>query len=150
MAISMIPPRVFFPAPIWPICSIRFFRPRRLGCSGKGSWTSRKFSSDAFHCSRSALEWTRIRVLTLRCPIKYAPTTVLPKAVVADRTPMSWDKRALAAGICSWRSSPRKATLICCPGWRWSAKMYGVSYVSSRSFNGSKRPLGIPIKSGSS
>ena len=48
MAMSMIPPRVFFPAPICPIRSIRFLRPRRLGGSGRASWTSRNFSRAPF------------------------------------------------------------------------------------------------------
>lgn len=77
------------------------FLPRFLGSSGKTSWMFKNCSRDDFHCSSRALDCTKIRVLTLRCPIKYAPITVLPKAVVADRTPESSTSSACAAGSCS-------------------------------------------------
>ena len=47
-------------------------------------------------------------MLTLRWAISHAATTVFPKAVVADKTPMSWASIASAAACCSGRNSPVK------------------------------------------
>src|SRR5881275_498390 len=49
---------------------------------------------------------TSTSVLALRCAISQAATTVFPKAVVADRTPVSCFNIASAASFCSGRSSP--------------------------------------------
>lgn len=57
-------------APICPMRSRRFFRPHFLGCSGRGSSMFKNRSRASFHCSRKALEWTRSRVFTRRCPIR--------------------------------------------------------------------------------
>ena len=46
-------------------------------------------------------------MLTRRSAIRLAATTAVPNAVVAASTPMSWASSALAAALCSGRSSRR-------------------------------------------
>ena len=57
----------------------------------------------SIHCSSNCWRCTSTSVLTLRWAISQAAMTVLPKAVVADRTPVSCASNALAAASCSGR-----------------------------------------------
>ena len=66
-------------------------RPIALG--GK----SRNADSRWTHCSSNWRRCTRTSVLTPRWAISQAATTVLPKAVVAARTPVSWRSSSSAA-----------------------------------------------------
>ena len=84
-----MPDRVFLFPPSCPMRGCAFFRPRLLAAGVSSSSISRNSLSELRHCVISARVWTRIRVLTLRTPIRYAATTVFPKAVAADRTPVS-------------------------------------------------------------
>src|SRR6266567_511889 len=84
-ATSSRPVGVFRPPPIRPI---------------DFAGTSRKAARRSTHWSRSCRRCTSTSVLTLRCAISQAATTVLPNAVVADNTPVSCFNIASAANIC--------------------------------------------------
>ena len=71
----------------------------------------RNIDSRSIHCSKSCRRCTKTKVLTPRCAISHAASTVLPKAVVAAKTPVSWASIAWAAACCSGRNSPQNWTV---------------------------------------
>src|SRR6218665_3775888 len=76
---------------------------------------ARKLCSRSCHCVSSSVRWTRTRVFTPRLAITAAAVTVLPKAVGAQRTPVSCCSVAPTATSWSSRSVPAKRTSICAP-----------------------------------
>ena len=103
---------------------------------------SKKLRSRSFHCSISCARCTRISVLTFFSAIMAAPITVLPKAVVADKTPVSWADRASNAAVCSSRSSPLNEAQILRPLRRSSWSSTEMPFSCIQFITSSKQPRG--------
>ena len=86
----------------------RLFVRRRFGRLSRAG-NPRNVDNRSIHCSCNCRRCTRTRVLTPRLAISHAATTVLPKAVVAESTPVSWASMAAAAICC--RAAIRRETL---------------------------------------
>jgi len=78
-----------------------------------------------------------------RFAIRYAPITVLPKAVVAESTPISCCNSAPAAISCSIRSVPLNSAAMGAPGLRLSSTWYDVPASSNSASNSSSQPRGM-------
>ena len=103
---------------------VGFFRPppiRPMALRGR----PRNAASRSTHCSCNCRRCTSTSVLTPRSAMSQAATTVFPKAVVAERTPVSWASMASAASCCSGYSSPRKFASSGLPAKR-SSRMDGL------------------------
>ena len=79
-------------------------------------------------------------MLTPRRAISQAAMTVLPKAVVAARTPVSWAAIASAANRCSGRNSPRKCAESAFPPNRSSRIKGSIRNEASNSFASATTP----------
>src|SRR5260370_299943 len=123
IATSSDPVGLFRPPPI---------RPMALGGSPRNA------DNRSTHCSCNCRRCTRTSVLTLRWAVSHAATTVFPKAVVADRTPVSCAKRARAAVDCSGRNSPRNSTSRGLPALRSGERRF---HLASRGRQGPRRSV---------
>lgn len=122
VAMSIIPDIFFLPAPICP--TTRRFRllgfPEGVRSGPSGCSTLRNSDSFSAHWETSAQRGTMTSVGSRRREMRYAPITVLPNPVGADRIPSSCSSICSAAFSCSSRSSPLN----------W-ADMAGPAYFSS-------------------
>ena len=143
-AMSMMPFKWSFPAPSCPITLPAFFLPLFFAVSitGRASCIVRNSPSFFLHCATKLILSTIINVFTFLAAINLMATTVLPKAVVPQRIPLSCSNKLPAARGCSSLSLPLNSTLIRLPWFVSSIKWISAFRSLNISFNSASHPLG--------
>ena len=146
IAMSIIPVTTFFCEENVPMTESRCLtRPFGVVYVGSSSLMVRNLSKSRTQLFIISTVCTSTNVLTFRRAIKFAPITVLPKAVAAASIPISYDNNRSAATVCSGYNSPLKETSIVLPFCLLSTISYGISASDKCLFSSSKHPLGRTI-----